>query len=99
MKNKHLQELIHLLMRLVEPQLSPNTSPASVQFYETDQFCLKPNFNYIFNTSFCRFVNQRGSFINGINFNRITEDIYFEVKLIKETLNLEEIAQTQNRAF
>ena len=84
MKNKNLQELIHLLIRLVEPKLSAHTSPESIKFFETEQWCLKPNYLYIFNTSFNRFVTQRGNFINGVNFNRITEDIYFEVKLIKE---------------
>lgn len=36
MRKKELQEVIHLLVRLIEPRLRPQSSPESLSFFETD---------------------------------------------------------------
>ena len=46
-----------------------------------------------------RSANVKGNFLDGMNFNRIDEDTYLEVKMLKEELGIDEMVQTQNRAF
>ena len=94
MKNKDLQEVIHLLVRLIEPRLLPKTSPESLNFFETDQMCCKPYYLYHFNNGMVRSANVKGNFLDGVNFNRIDEDTYLEVKMLKEELGIDEMVQT-----
>ena len=42
---------------------------------------------------------NKGNFLDGVNFNRIDEDAYLEVKMLKEELGVDEMCQSQNRAF
>ena len=51
MKSKRLQENIHLLMRLVEPKIVPNSNPESLNIFENEQSCIKPAFIYHFNSA------------------------------------------------
>lgn len=41
----------------------------------------------------------KDNFLDGVNFNRIDEDAYLEVKMLKEELGIDEMCQSQNRAF
>ena len=59
MKQKEMQEVIHMLIRLVEPKLLPKTSPESINFFETDQFCLKPGSLLTFNTACVRSASEQ----------------------------------------
>ena len=96
-----------MLIRLVEPKLLPKTSPESINFFETDQFCLKPGSLLTFNEACVSSANNpeqvadglRGDFLDGLNFNRICEDTYLEVKMRKEMLGIDEMVKTQNRSF
>ena len=90
MRSKQLQEVIHLLVRLIEPKIEPQSSPESLIFFETDQACLKPGYLYVFNSSFARIANRNGSLIDSVNFSRISEDKYLEVKMLKEELKIDE---------
>ena len=42
---------------------------------------------------------MKDNFLDGVNFNRIDEDAYLEVKMLKEELGIDEMCQSQNRAF
>ena len=46
-----------------------------------------------------RSANVKGDFLDGINFNRIDENTYLEVKMLKQELGIDEIVKTQNIAF
>ena len=89
MRRKELQEVIHMLVRLIEPKLLPQTSPESLNFFETDQLCFKPVYLYIFNKGMAQSANVKGNFLDGLNFNRIDEDAYLEVKMLREELDLD----------
>jgi len=94
-----MQEIIHLLLRLVEPKLVPFSSPESLEFFVTDQSCIKADYLYIFNNAFSRVSNIRNQFIDDVNFSRISEDTYLEVKMLKEELGVDEWVQTQIKAY
>ena len=54
-----MQEIIHLLLRLVEPKLVPFSSPESLEFFTTDQMSIKAGYLYIFNTGFAKATSIR----------------------------------------
>lgn len=58
LKSKRMQEIVHMFLRLVEPKLRPNSSPESLEFFVTDQSCIKPNYLYIFNNGLTRVANS-----------------------------------------
>ncbi len=78
-----MQEVIHLITRLAEPKLQPNTSPESLLIFEPEQACIKPNFLYMLNEAYGRAANKcKTGFIDTLNFTRISEDTYLEVKML-----------------
>lgn len=85
-----MQEVIHLLTRLIEPKIRPQSSPESLIFFETDQSCMKPGYLFLFNNSFGSIANKLGNLVDGVNFNRITEDNYLEVKMLMRELAIDE---------
>lgn len=46
-----------------------------------------------------RSANVKGNFLDGVNFNRISEDAYLEVKMLKDELAIDEMVKRENRAF
>ena len=56
--------------------------------------CYKPGYLYIFNNGMVRSANVKGDFLDGVNFNRIDEDAYLEVKMLKEELGVDEMCQS-----
>lgn len=89
--------MIHLLLRLVEPKVRPQSSPESLEFFVTDQACIKANYLYIFNNGLVRASNME-SFLDAVNFNCIDEDTYLEVKMLKEDLGVDAWVQTQKKS-
>jgi hypothetical protein len=60
---------------------------------------IKAGYLYIFNTAFSRVASIRNQFIDDINFSRISEDTYLEVKMLKEELGIDEWVKTQPKAY
>lgn len=44
-------------------------------------------------------ANKIGTLVDAVNFNRITEDNYLEVKMLMRELAIDEEVKKQNRAF
>lgn len=86
------------MLRLVEPKIRPQSSPESLEFFVTDQGCIKANYLYIFNNALTRASNTIDSFLDAVNFNCISEDTYLEVKMLKEELGIDAWAQTQKNS-
>ena len=81
---------------MVEPKITPQSSPESHTFFETDQYCLKPGYLYLFNSSCVRAVSNWNTLLSAVNFSRISEEIYLEVKMLKEELAIDEEVKKQN---
>ena len=100
MRDKHMQEVIHVITRLAEPKLVPNSSPESLLIFEHEQACIKPNFLYMFNESFGRAANKcKTGFIDTLNYTRISEDNYLEVKMLWDELEIGKFGDSKIRAF
>ena len=86
-------------MRLVEPKVVRNGAPQSLDFFESEQECIKAGYLYIFNNAFNQSAYKSDGFLSQLNLSRISEDVYLEVKTRKEELKVDKYLQGKIKAY
>ena len=87
-------------MRLVEPKVIRNGAPQSLEFFVSEQECLKAGYLYIFNNAFNMAAYRSDfGFLSQLNLSRVSEDVYLEVKTRKEELKVDEYVQGKIKAY